>query len=60
MYSEIAAPALLNLGLVTDAIWDDFDSDGDVDLIIVGEWMKIHFFENTPNGFTDVTDANRI
>jgi hypothetical protein len=51
------APALLNLGLVTDAIWDDFDSDGDIDLIIVGEWMKIHFFENTPNGFIDVSDA---
>lgn len=50
------APGLLNLGLVTDAIWDDFDSDGDEDLIIVGEWMKIHFFENTPNGFIDVSD----
>ena len=51
------APALLNSGLVTDAIWDDFDSDGDVDLIVVGEWMKIYFFENTPDGFLDVSDA---
>ena len=51
------APALLNSGLVTDAIWDDFDSDGDIDLIMVGEWMKIHFFDNTPNGFIDVSDA---
>lgn len=51
------APALLNSGLVTDAIWDDFDNDGNVDLIIVGEWMKIHFFKNTANGFIDVSDA---
>jgi hypothetical protein len=54
--TEKIAPALLNLGLVTDAIWDDFDSDGDVDLIIVGEWMKIHFFENSSNSFIDVSD----
>jgi hypothetical protein len=50
------APGLLNLGLVTDAVWDDFDGDGSIDLIVVGEWMKIHFFDNTPNGFIDVTD----
>jgi enediyne biosynthesis protein E4 len=50
------APGLLNLGLVTDAVWDDFDKDGSVDLIVVGEWMKIHFFRNTSNGFIDITD----
>lgn len=54
--TEKIAPELLNLGLVTDAIWEDFDSDGDVDLIIVGEWMKIHFFENSSNRFIDVSD----
>jgi hypothetical protein len=54
--TEKIAPDLLKLGLVTDAIWDDFDSDGDVDLIIVGEWMKIHFFENSSDGFKDVSD----
>jgi hypothetical protein len=52
------APELLNLGLVTDAIWDDFDRDGDMDLIIVGEWMKIHLFENSANRFTDVSDKS--
>ena len=54
--TEKIAPELLNLGLVTDAIWDDFDNDGNVDLIIVGEWMKIHFFENSSNRFVDVSD----
>ena len=50
------APELLNMGLVTDAVWDDFDNDGNVDLIIVGEWMKIHFFQNSSNRFVDVSD----
>jgi hypothetical protein len=54
--TEKIAPELLNLGLVTDAIWDDFNNDGNVDLIIVGEWMKIHFFENSSNRFIDVSD----
>jgi len=54
--TEETAPGLMNPGLVTDAIWDDFDADGDVDLIVVGEWMKIRFFENSSTGFTDVTD----
>ncbi len=54
--TEIAAPGLINPGLVTDAVWDDFDSDGDIDLIVVGEWMKIRFFENSSAVFTDVTD----
>jgi hypothetical protein len=54
--TEKMAPELLKLGLVTDAVWTDFDNDGDVDLIIVGEWMKIHFFENSSNRFVDVSD----
>jgi hypothetical protein len=47
---------LLKLGLVTDAIWDDFDSDGDIDLVIVGEWMNIRFIENSSGRFADATD----
>jgi hypothetical protein len=56
--TEKIAPELLNLGLVTDAVWDDFDNDGNVDLIIVGEWMKIHFFQNSSNRFVDVSDKS--
>jgi len=35
-----------DLGMITDAIWDDFNGDGTPDLIIVGEWMAPVFLEN--------------
>lgn len=34
------------LGMVTDAIFSDFDADGDQDLIVVGEWAPIQILEN--------------
>ncbi|WP_175455238.1 VCBS repeat-containing protein [Pricia antarctica] len=40
------APALRKIGMVTDALWTDFDNDGDTDLIAIGEFMDIQFFEN--------------
>jgi hypothetical protein len=44
------------IGMVTDACWMDFDQDGDKDLILVGEWMKVCIFRNDKGNFTDVTD----
>jgi hypothetical protein len=32
--------------MVTDASWADVDSDGDKDLVVVGDWMAIHIFKN--------------
>jgi hypothetical protein len=40
------AAQLEAVGMVTDAIWTDFNSDGLQDLILVGEWMPITLFEN--------------
>jgi len=49
------APELEYIGMVTDAIFTDFDSDGDQDMIIVGEWMPVTVFENKANDFVNVT-----
>ena len=39
------------LKMINDAIFSDFDNDGDQDLIVVGEWMPVTFFENKDNKF---------
>lgn len=40
-----------NLKIINDAIFTDFDTDGDKDLIVVGEWMSITFYENIDHKF---------
>lgn len=48
-------PELNDIGMVSTAIWSDFDNDNDPDLIVTGEWMSIRFFENTEGKFKEVT-----
>jgi hypothetical protein len=40
------APQLQKVGMVTSALWTDFNNDKTVDLIIAGEFMPITFFSN--------------
>lgn len=47
-----------HLGMVTDAVFDDYDRDGDPDLVVVGEWMQPAFLRNDNGVFVkdNVTD----
>ena len=44
---------LENFGMVKDAVWTDLNQDGQQDLIVVGEWTKIGFFENKEGKLID-------
>ena len=43
------SPQLNHAGMITDALWTDFDSDNKIDLIVVGEFMPITVYRNTGN-----------
>ncbi|MEP6684617.1 MAG: VCBS repeat-containing protein [Parafilimonas sp.] len=49
--TEKLCPQLKQIGMITDALFTDFDNDGKVDLIITGEWMPVTFFKNTGKAF---------
>ena len=48
-------PSLMSPGMVTDAIWSDFNRDGKKDLIVIGEFMAIRTFENSNDKLIEST-----
>lgn len=44
--TKAVAPALLNVGLVCDALWTDPDNDGWPDLLLAGEFMPLTLLKN--------------
>ncbi|MDN5200669.1 VCBS repeat-containing protein [Fulvivirgaceae bacterium BMA10] len=58
--TQSVAPELKSIGMVTDAVWTDFDLNGTLDLIVVGEWMPVTFFSNNGSSFENVTSQKGI
>lgn len=50
-------PRLKNAGMITDALFTDFNNDGKADLVVTGEWMPVMFFKNTGRGFEEVKNS---
>jgi hypothetical protein len=58
--TDQVAPALKNVGMVCDALFSDFDNDGQTDLVLAGEWMSIQFLKNNNGKFENVTAASGV
>lgn len=56
-FTETLSPELLDIGMITDAIWSDYDNDKDLDLILTGEWMPITIFENSEGSLTKIENS---
>jgi hypothetical protein len=51
------APELLKVGMIRDMQWADVDNDGDLDIILVGDWMPVKIFINENGHFKEKKDA---
>ncbi len=58
--TSTVAPELEQLGMATAALWTDFDNNGTIDLMVVGEWMPITFFKNNGGSFTNITEQTGL
>lgn len=55
VFSIVQNKTFEKIGMLTDAVFTDFNNDGTIDIIAVGEWMKPTFFANKNGKFTNVT-----
>ncbi|MFH5884500.1 FG-GAP-like repeat-containing protein [Halalkalibaculum sp. DA3122] len=54
---EINSKTLREIGLVTSAVFFDYDRDGDPDLLVSTEWGAIKLFRNMEGEFREVTQV---
>lgn len=58
--TDTYAPQLKNIGMITSAVWIDYDNDSKLDLILAGEWMPITLLKNTGLAFENETEKKGL
>lgn len=58
--TEQICPALLKPGLISDALWTDFNNDHQPDLLLAGEWMPLLFFQNKGGKLENIGDKTGL
>jgi hypothetical protein len=53
-------PELIDPGMVSAALWTDFDNDNWSDLIVTGEFMPIRFFKNNHGKLSEITSTTGL
>jgi hypothetical protein len=62
-FSDVTATVCAPLqapGMITAAVWMDFNNDKKPDLVITGEWMPVRFFQNTAGKLEEVTSSTGL
>jgi len=53
-------PELKNIGMISDALFTDFNNDGKLDLILCGEWQPVLFFENSKGRLVNISKQSGV
>ncbi len=53
-------PGLTTAGMITAAVWTDFNNDGKTDLVICGDLEPVRFFENQNGKLKEITDSTGL
>ena len=57
---DVRNSQITDLGMVTAALWTDFNNDNWPDLIVVGEFMPIRIFENNNGILNEISESAEL
>ncbi len=63
IFADVTAkvcPALQTPGMLTAAVFTDYDNDKQTDLVIAGDWMPLQFFKNNNGRLINTTTATGL
>ncbi|QMU28096.1 VCBS repeat-containing protein [Adhaeribacter radiodurans] len=58
--TQKVSPGLVQAGMVTSALWSDYDNDGWVDLLLAGEFMPLRFYQNQHGKLVEQTNQTGL